>query len=212
MKKIVFNTFSIVMIIITCCFSVFNLFFSEKIEAKKMILSDSLMNSSIAPNFHNYLTISDEVIRGKITNINFIDVELRTGTAWDDKMLANGGLPIERYTVYTVEVTDTVIGELKKGEVIECRILGDMYTSVTKPDGNKEICIFAEKAKDFYIAVGFEHGIFEIDKNNKVYSFSNIEEFSKYDNATYETLKTSIQEKYIPILRAKMYNQIQIDK
>lgn len=211
MKKVIYSIFSILMVIIVCFCSVLNLTLSENNDNRKIMLSDSIMRTGKEPTVENILKTADNVIRGKITNIDFIDVELRTGTAWDDKMIASGGLPIERYTEYTVKVTDTIVGNLEKDDVIKYYILGDLNTSVTKPKGSKEICIFTKKSGDIYNTISYENSIFEIDEKGKVYSFSNVDEFSKFDNMSYETFKTKIQQKYIPILRAKMYDQIQVD-
>ncbi len=199
MKKKFFSL-STIALVFALVFVMCNLFLALANENKeKVVLSDSLSCTTLERSLDNFINLSDNIIIGSIIDFHEVEREVVTGTPWDEKIRSLGALPKETYTMYRICVEKSILGsDIKPGDIIEYQVFGGLNTCVTKPKEIGRVVTFMNKhTSGYYVDVGFEEGMYEIDSNNKLYSFSNIDSFESFDGNDISSLENYINEKAV---------------
>ncbi len=162
----------------------------------KVVLSDVYYGPFIIKagpsGLHTNVSMCDIAIKGKIINVEPYAMEILSGTKLDEKLASSGGVPVQHFLKYTLEVEDCYIGSVKN-KTIEVFIHGGEETEVTKPTKTGELILFLNERKFGYIVLDYEHGIFNINDDGTLYSYSNTVELSSYDGKTEKDLIAGIK-------------------
>lgn len=159
----------------------------------KVVLSDNMLITKAAPSsLHTNVSMCDIAIKGKIINVEPYAMEILSGTKVDEKLSSSGSVPVQHFLKYTLEVEDCYIGSVKN-KTIEVFIHGGEETEVTKPAKTGELILFLNERKFGYVVVDFEHGIFHINDDGTLYSYSNTVELSAFDGKKEKDLIAGIK-------------------
>ncbi len=177
-------------LVVTFGFIIQNINKSNKVPYyEKIVLSERLLVTREPGSLENNISACDVAIKGDIIKIEPYSMEMYSGyPEFDAKLRAMGGPPVLQYTKYTVEVSETIIGDIGEAKTVTYLELGGLKDSVTKPQGKESVILFLNERPKGFVSVNGEHSIFVFSEKDGLYSYSNTKELSEYDGLSYQTL------------------------
>lgn len=197
MKKKVFAAIGIIAVVAVVAVGFMMLRSPETypLPEQKILLSESGGYTTLSGSMKNNIELCDVAIKGKIISSEPYEMLMLSGHEELDKlMIKDGSMPKMTYTKYTVQVENTLIGDLKEKDTIQYFEVGLLNAGVTKPKGKETVVLFLNERDFGYVSVNMEHSIFTVSSKGQVYSYSNTQELSQFDGKNVEALLQGIAE------------------
>lgn len=173
--------------------------------SEKVLLSDewTILSSRVAaPSLELYAALTvprrdpqdlEEdlyVIQGKIVSVAELARPILSDPEQNEALKEKlGGNGLTNETWFTVDLKQVWYGDIPESQrQIDLWISGAKDTMVTKPDLGEEVVLFLYQQNGEYAALDLEHGIFTVNDDGTLYSFSNLERFCKYDGQPVQVL------------------------
>lgn len=171
--------------------------------SEKVVLSDegAPLASRIAPpsiGLYASLAVSKSrspsidlyVIQGKIVSEADLTSPILADPEQNEALKEKyGGSGLQNETWYTVDLEQVWYGDIPASQQqIDLWISGGKDSLITKPDAGEEVVLFLCMQNGEYTALDLEHGIFTVNDDGTLYSFSNLERFCKYDGQPVQML------------------------
>ena len=173
--------------------------------SEKVLLSDewTLLSSRIAPPslecYAAFTVPRDDpqepdpylyVIQGKIVSEADLTSPILDNPKQNEVLKEKyGGSGLQNETWYTVDLEQVWYGDIPESQrQIDLWIGGGKDSLITKPDVGEEVVLFLYVQNGEYTALDLEHGIFTVNDDGTLYSFSNLERFCKYDGQPVQML------------------------
>lgn len=190
--------------------------------SEKVLLSDewTILSSRVAaPSLELYAALTvprrepqdlDEhlyVIQGKIVLVADLTSPILDDPEQNEALKEKyGGGGLANETWFTVDLKQVWCGDIPESQrQIDLWIGGAKDTLITKPDLGEEVVLFLYQQNGEYAALDLEHGIFTVNDDGTLYSFSNLEQFCKYDGQPVQVL---IDDLYQAIDEAQTFNSV----
>jgi YHS domain-containing protein len=157
----------------------------ETVPIEKEIGSISFFGEDAKGNFEtfdDFLTSStDKVVIGRVESVTDV---------------TEGEIPWTIYNFVVYEILFCSLGKSEKQiEMLRLCLLGapDSHTMTTKPNiGDKLVLVLSTQDGNYYGPVNFEQGLFRIEDDGTVYSFSNEESTAQFDGKPLSFLQSEI--------------------
>lgn len=163
-------------------------------EEEKVQLSSSIQTSFVyIPSLEANCILSDLVIEGIILE----GAETKNAYPFADSGTSKSSFAIP-YTDIPVWVDNVLYGDTSE-DVITLRMVGDMTSSVTKPQPGDHLILFLGYGEDLdvYNTCCSEDSIFiNNPPDNTVFTFTNMPTITKFDGEPFDSFKQEIGETY----------------
>lgn len=185
----------IALIVITACVSLLHLCSCAEKERhiylpeERVVLSETLNQSRLRPNFDMQLLWSDVVVRAEVLNDGAEGYRYKDSGDPDNpiKILA---------TTYRLKVQEVWQGEVSD-QNISLVIRGGKDGDVTKPLKNDNLVLFLryDPEEDAYGLIDYEYSMFAVNPDETMYAFGNEGTFTAYDMNLVYSFQSMVQER-----------------
>lgn len=173
--------------------------------SEKVLLSDewSALSARVAPpSLELYASLTAPKFRSSGNQLYVVQGKILSQENWNRPILSDeeqneamknklGGTGMRTDTLYTIQLEEVWYGDIPETQQqIQAWVGGDEDSLITKPNVGEHVVLFLVygNGRTYYSFMDLEHGIFTVNDDGTLYSFSNEEALYQYDGQPVQVL------------------------